>query len=371
MTIQAFRSESTSIAHLPEVQRADQALAALENTADQIKQLIAANNGVPSSASRQLLDIADIEGREITSPNTRVLLQQQLAASGRSSIQIQQLIGGNNGVPSSPKDNSSHLAKVMEFFETARLLAIEEDGLFEIRRIDLADSGIPSYLHERVESVIGNATLQRARNVLIRDTNHSDVVHQANIIYFVRQCMEDGNVLLREGYPMGRAFPPQDTYFEDCESRDERGITETGWDDMEFYYHCLDHVNLVESCSKKIEKLNATFEKLHPEDRSLTPQGDDKAVLEAQFNQLDAEVDVLNKKISENEPFYNASCRVRDGALESTFKRHYDAGKKVWGVAGASHISSALVDRIHERRVIVVTLKGSKSVDAGDGKQAT
>ncbi len=78
----------------------------------------------------------------------------------------------------------------------------------------------------------------------------------------------------------------------------------------------------------------------------------------------------LCKKMEAAKAFFKTCCRIRDGALESALKRYCDAGKKVWAHAGANHIS-AILDRIRERRVIVVTLKGSKSVDAGDEKQAT
>lgn len=379
MATPTHRTNSVSIASFPEVQRADPGLAKLEDTAGQIQQLIAANNVVPSPVSRQLLDVADIAAREKTSPQMQALLAQQICASRPSFSEIQQLIDGNNGVPSSPNDTDSSFAKVRQIFQTARFLAILEHGPFEIRPIPLAESGIPEYLHEIVESVRGNATVQVARNVLIPDTCHSDVDQFLGGAYFVKGCIEDGDVLLHEKTPSGKPQPDQFSYFyDDIGYRDMRGIKEFGWDDSEFYHYSLPHLLLLDKFRAKLteeeacsDELNALLDNWQPEDETSTTKKAELDVLQEKYEQLGKETTELRKQLVANEPFFDACCRIRDGSLENALKRYYDAGKKVWGVAGANHISPELVNRIRGRRVIVVTLKGSNSATDSDKKQNT
>src|SRR5579885_2087074 len=69
-------------------------------------------------------------------------------------------------------------------------------GTYAIRPIPLEKSGIPEYMHSIVQSVVGNATLQTARNILIADTNHNDTDLQENIAYCVRGCVESGETVV-------------------------------------------------------------------------------------------------------------------------------------------------------------------------------
>lgn len=359
MAIQAYRSNAASIASFPEVQRAEQALNSLETTAEQIQHLIAANTSLSSGPQddfqpvRPLLDFADIGISERTNAQVQAFANQ---GTSRESLYSTAIL-----LESSDQERTSSYRELS--------LPSNVTKGYAYQRIPLCMSGIPKHLLPFVEAVWGNAPLPLARNVLIADTAHSDTVQGTNHVEFVTECIKDGDVLLHEGTPRGREEPPESSYFYNIHERNKRGITEAGWDDIEFSNICTNHVKLLDTCIAKVEERDACSKKLHPEDGALTPEGAEKFALEEQYKALHREAVDLNAKVESGQELFDIGCSVRDGSLDNALKSYYKAGRRVWAVAGAWHISPELLAKIAMRRVIVIILKG-KPLDQSTDKKA-
>jgi hypothetical protein len=240
----------------------------------------------------------------------------------------------------------------------------------EIRTIPIESSGIGTSSHGAITSVEGNVpTLQDARIVFLKGTNHDDNIQSTARGIFVHAHIKEKNILLIEGAPY---LMPITT----CISKPNQKFEEFGWDDMALHAFCvLQKTKMLQLQDLRIKKgviFDSLIEKLREnlELRKLRPLPDEIDQTRAKINESNVEIEKIEKQIEAldlsiktleddielNKPkFIQAKIEGRNVSLKKAI--HALQGKIVWVSAGANHFTADVIKEFSKEKLMILTFK--------------
>jgi len=217
-----------------------------------------------------------------------------------------------------------------------------------------ADSGIPSAMHPFIESIDGNASLREARYVILKMTNHDDEIQNEIAACFPYLCLEEGMVVLREGWACMKPVDRSCAWTKKCKVA---GVQELGWDDMELHRFCTQFSQKLKTevtIKKVCECLGKEVELI----KHLPARKVRKSVeaIEKKLEPLSTTTASLTASMERDRPIYQWA--IVDGRNLS-LKRALSSckGRKVIAAGGAAHFTKEIMDTVCTEKFIVITFK--------------
>jgi hypothetical protein len=288
-------------------------------------------------------DILQVKGRLKDQPLAQSVRDLQRLLSEVSKLLGETLVVGPGKDPERYRGHAAVLQDVEKVYDQFQIVWAERYPN-AIKPLSPPAAGIPEGLQAFISGVRGNTTWEKARLILIADTNHDDPVLQSNLIKFVNGTVQAGDVLLREGRERLKPLLSQHSLIQDRSLR--RSVTEVGWDDMELFHRSTVWEDAAEKFSQNLKAMEREGKSEAAGSGSAAPG----------LEELSAEA----AKLQEALPAYEQD--VLHGRTESLKKalRLFDQ-RRVLTQAGDAHYPPELLTECSARPTLVITIKGDPS----------